>query len=104
LLSANFYAHHSHICFWCWQERDSISLEEEDDHSDLALEAAKAKRKICQAQKHLADCILEHHEILTHLCHRRAEDANTRLLLADLNVGRLHLERRKDGIAAYIKT
>ncbi|KAG1717661.1 hypothetical protein EDD22DRAFT_856020 [Suillus occidentalis] len=85
-------------------ERDSISLEEEDDHSDLTLKAAKAKRKICQAQKHLADCILEHHEILTHLCHRHAEDANTHLLLADLNVGRLHLERRKDGIAAYIKT
>jgi hypothetical protein len=30
------------------------------DHSDLALEAAKAKQKVCEAKKHLADCIFEH--------------------------------------------
>ncbi|KAG0697059.1 hypothetical protein DFH29DRAFT_878938 [Suillus ampliporus] len=46
------------------------------DHSDLALEAAQAKRKC-------------------------AEAANSQLLRADLNVGRIHMERKKDGIAAF---
>lgn len=89
------------------QERDSAEsslfdqpAEEED--SDLALEAAQAKRKVCQAQKHLADCLLEQYQILIHISRRRAEAANQRLLLADLNVGRMHSERRrKSGITMF---
>ncbi|KAG2737452.1 hypothetical protein P692DRAFT_20761717, partial [Suillus brevipes Sb2] len=68
------------------------------DHSDLALEAAKAKRKVCEAEKHLADCILEHQMTLLNLWHQAA---NSRLLTADLNVGRMHMERKKNGIAAF---
>ncbi|KAG2738996.1 hypothetical protein P692DRAFT_20756764, partial [Suillus brevipes Sb2] len=71
------------------------------DHSDLALEAAKAKRKVCEAKKHLADCILEHQTMLLNLWWQRAEAANSRLLTADLNVGRMHMECKKDGIAAF---
>ncbi|KAG2143610.1 hypothetical protein DEU56DRAFT_910741 [Suillus clintonianus] len=70
-----------------------------EEDSDLVLKAAQAKRKVCQAQKHLADCVLEHDQILTCISRRRAEAANMRLLLADLNVGRVHSERRrKNGI------
>ncbi|KAG2740563.1 hypothetical protein P692DRAFT_20753130, partial [Suillus brevipes Sb2] len=69
--------------------------DEEDDHSDLALEAAKSRRKVCQAQKALADCTLEHHMVLVDLYRRRVEAANMRLLTADLNVGRMHIERKK---------
>jgi hypothetical protein len=85
------------------QERDYFDLDnaEDGDNSDLALEAAQAKRKVCQAQKYLADCLLEHHQILIHLYRRRAEAASARLLLADLNVGRMHTERRRSGITAF---
>ncbi|KAG0705580.1 hypothetical protein DFH29DRAFT_996661 [Suillus ampliporus] len=74
----------------------------EEEDSDLALEAAQAKRKVCQAQKHLADCLLEHQQILIHISRRRAEAARQRLLLANLNVGRMHSERRrKNGITVF---
>ncbi|KAG0692529.1 hypothetical protein DFH29DRAFT_1008509 [Suillus ampliporus] len=86
-------------------EFDSVSfyqVEEEDDHSDLALEAAKMKHKVCQAQKALADCILEHHMVLLDLYRHRVEAANTHLLTANLNVGRMHVEREKIGIATFV--
>ncbi|KAG1895265.1 uncharacterized protein F5891DRAFT_1194322 [Suillus fuscotomentosus] len=74
----------------------------EEEDSDLALEAAQAKRKVCQAQKHLADCLLKQHKILIHISHRRAEAANQRLLLANLNVRHMHSEcRRKGGITMF---
>lgn len=75
---------------------------DEEDHSDLALEAAQAKRRICQAQKDLADSILEHHIVLTNLHLRRVEAANMRLLTADLDVGRMHIERRRNGVPTFI--
>ncbi|KAG0697851.1 hypothetical protein DFH29DRAFT_1003403 [Suillus ampliporus] len=56
-------------------------FESEGDHSDLALEAAKAKQK----------------------CHR-VEVANCHLLNADLNVGHMHMERKKSGIAAFTRS
>ncbi|KAG2031369.1 hypothetical protein BDR03DRAFT_1016201 [Suillus americanus] len=75
---------------------------EEVEDSDLTLEAAQAKRKVCQAQKHLADRLLEHHQILIHISHHRAEAANQCLLLADLNIGCMHSERqRKNGITMF---
>ncbi|KAG2153433.1 uncharacterized protein EDB93DRAFT_1248706 [Suillus bovinus] len=88
-------------------ERDSAEsslfdqpAEEED--SDLALEAAQAKRKVCRAQKYLADCLLEQYKILIHISHCRAEAPNQHLLLADLNVGHMHSERRrKSGITMF---
>ncbi|KIK33926.1 hypothetical protein CY34DRAFT_98810, partial [Suillus luteus UH-Slu-Lm8-n1] len=76
--------------------------DEEDDHSDLALEAAKSRRKVCQAQKALVDCTLEHHMVLVDLYRRRVEAANMRLLTADLNVGRMHIERKKSGILTFV--
>ncbi|KAG0694631.1 hypothetical protein DFH29DRAFT_1006150 [Suillus ampliporus] len=86
-------------------EFDGVSFyqaEEEDDHSDLALEAAKTKCKVCQAQKALADCILEHHMVLLDLYRRRVEAANTRLLTANLNIRCMHVERKKIGIATFV--
>ncbi|KIK31593.1 hypothetical protein CY34DRAFT_103067 [Suillus luteus UH-Slu-Lm8-n1] len=76
---------------------------DEEDHSDLALEAAQAKRRVCQAQKDLADSILEHHIVLTNLHRRRVEAANMRLMTADLDVGRMHIERRRNGIPTFIR-
>jgi hypothetical protein len=86
-----------------WQDVNYSLFESEGD-SDLALEAAKAKRKVCEAEKHLADCILEHQSILLDLWRRRAEVANCHLLNADLNVGRMHMERKKSGIAAFARS
>ncbi|KAG2123728.1 hypothetical protein DEU56DRAFT_923925 [Suillus clintonianus] len=74
------------------------------DQSDLALEAAKAKWKVCEAEKHLADCIIEHQVTLLNIWCRRAEVANFRLLTADLNVGRLHMEQKKSGILTFTHT
>ncbi|KAG0692005.1 hypothetical protein DFH29DRAFT_883260 [Suillus ampliporus] len=74
------------------------------DHSDLALEAAKAKWKVCEAEKHLADCILEHQAILLSLWRHCAEVANCHLLNADLYVGCMHMERKKSGIAAFARS
>jgi hypothetical protein len=62
------------------------------DHSDLALEAAKAKQKVCEAKKHLANCMLKHQMTLLNLWRHHAEAANSQLLTADLNVGRMHME------------
>lgn len=71
------------------------------DHSDLMLAAAQAKRKVCKAEKHLADCILEHQVTLLDIWRHRAQAANSRLLTTDLNVGHIHLERKKNGIATF---
>ncbi|KAG1768594.1 hypothetical protein EV702DRAFT_1049975 [Suillus placidus] len=79
----------------------SLFESEGGDHSDLALEAAKAKWKVCEAEKHLADCILEHQAILLNLWRSHVEAANCRLSNADLNVGHMHMERKKNGIAAF---
>ncbi|KAG2119479.1 uncharacterized protein F5147DRAFT_766970 [Suillus discolor] len=76
--------------------------DEEDDHSDLALEAAKSRCKVCQAQNALADCTLEHHMVLVDLYRHRVEAANMCLLTADLNVGRMHIERKKSGISTFV--
>jgi len=59
------------------------------------------KRKVCEAEKQLADCVLEYHTSLLNLWRHRAEAANFRLLTADLNVGRIHMERKKSGIATF---
>ncbi|KAG1784908.1 uncharacterized protein HD556DRAFT_1314703 [Suillus plorans] len=73
-------------------EFDCTSLyyqaEQEEDYSDLALEAARTRRK--------------HHMVLMDLHHRCVEVANMRLLTANLNVGRIHVERKKSGIATFI--
>ncbi|KAG2146497.1 uncharacterized protein EDB93DRAFT_1104279 [Suillus bovinus] len=69
--------------------------DKEDDHSNLALEAAKSRCKVCQAQKALVDCTLELHMVLVDLYCRHVEAANMRLLTADLNIGRMHIERKK---------
>ncbi|KAG0700897.1 hypothetical protein DFH29DRAFT_1000702 [Suillus ampliporus] len=71
------------------------------DHSDLALEAAKAKWKVCEAEKHLADRIIEHQVTLLNIWCHRTEVANFHLLMVDLNVGRLHMERKKSGILTF---
>ncbi|KAG1853678.1 hypothetical protein F4604DRAFT_1686264 [Suillus subluteus] len=78
----------------------NYSLFKSEGDSDLALEAAKAKQKVCEAEKHLANCILEHQSILLDLWCHRVDVANCHLLNADLNVGRMHMER-KSGIAAF---
>ncbi|KAG2739718.1 hypothetical protein P692DRAFT_20754923, partial [Suillus brevipes Sb2] len=82
----------------------NYSLFKSKGDSDLALEAAKAKRKVCEAEKHLADCILEHQSILLDLWRRHAEVANCHLLNVDLNVGRMHMECKKSGIAAFARS
>ncbi|KAG2158272.1 uncharacterized protein EDB93DRAFT_1334662 [Suillus bovinus] len=79
----------------------NYSLFKSKGDSDLALEAAKAKQKVCKAEKYLADCILEHQSILLDLWRHHAEVANCHLLNADLNVGHMHMERKKSGIAAF---
>lgn len=87
------------------QEFDCASFykaNKEDDHSDLALKAAKSRHKVCQAQKVLADCTLEHHMVLVDLYRRRVEAANMCLLMADLNVGCMHIERKKSGISTFV--
>jgi hypothetical protein len=40
--------------------------------------------------------------VLVDLYHRRVEAANMRLLTADLNVGRMHIERKKSGIPTFV--
>jgi hypothetical protein len=83
----------THIHIHYLQGRDSAesnSLYEDEDNSDLALKAAQAKHKVCQAQKYLADCLLEHHQILINISRLRTEAANEHLLLADLNVGHMY--------------
>jgi hypothetical protein len=72
---------------------------EGNEHSDLALAAAKAERKVCEAKKHLADCILAHQSVILDIWHQCVQAANSRLLTAELNVGRLHTERKKIGIS-----
>ncbi|KAG2355569.1 hypothetical protein BDR07DRAFT_1381436 [Suillus spraguei] len=72
------------------------------DYSNLALEAAKAKRKVCKAEKHLANCIIEHQVMLLNIWCHRVEVANFRLLMVDLNVGHLHMERKKSSILTFI--
>jgi hypothetical protein len=57
---------------------------------------------VCQAQKALADCTLEHHMVLVDLYRRHVEAANMRLLTANLNVGRMHIEREKSGIPTFV--
>ncbi|KAG1868326.1 hypothetical protein DFJ58DRAFT_723587 [Suillus subalutaceus] len=59
------------------------------------LAAAQAKRKVCEAEKYLADCILAHQSVLLDVWRQRAQAANSHLLVAELNVGRLHMERKK---------
>jgi hypothetical protein len=75
-----------------------LNQPDEEDHSNLALEAAQAKCRVCQAQKALADSILEHHIVLTNLHCRHVEAANMQLLTADLDVGRMHIEWRRNGV------
>ncbi|KAG0696399.1 hypothetical protein DFH29DRAFT_1004622 [Suillus ampliporus] len=72
---------------------------EGNEHSDLALAAAKAKRKVREAEKHLADCILAHQSVILNIWRQRVQAANSRLLTAELNVGHLHTERKKIGIS-----
>ncbi|KAG2047746.1 hypothetical protein BDR06DRAFT_976514 [Suillus hirtellus] len=79
----------------------NYSLFESEGDSNLTLEAAKAKCKVCEAEKHLADCILEHQSILLDLWRHHVEVANCHLLNADLNIGRMHMECKKSGIAAF---
>lgn len=70
-----------------------------DEHSDLELAAAKAEQKVCEAKKHLADCILAHQSVILDIWRQRAQATNSRLLTAELNVGRLHTEWKKIGIS-----
>jgi len=72
---------------------------EGDEHSDLALEAAKAERKVYEAKKHLADCILAHQSVILDIWRQHVQAANSDLLTAELNVGRLHTERKKISIS-----
>jgi len=59
---------------------------------------------VCEAEKYLADCVLEHQATLLELWRHRVEAANQRLLSADLNVGRIHTERKKSGIAMFTQS
>jgi len=49
---------------------------DEEDHSDLALEAAQAKHRVCQAQKDHVDSILQHHLVLINLHRYHVEAVN----------------------------
>ncbi|KAG2369064.1 hypothetical protein BDR07DRAFT_1477382 [Suillus spraguei] len=68
---------------------------EGNEHSDLALAAAKAEQKVCKAKKYLADCILAHQSVILNIWRQRVQVTNSCLLMAELNVGRLHTERKK---------
>ncbi|KAG2101101.1 uncharacterized protein F5147DRAFT_655430 [Suillus discolor] len=72
---------------------------EGNKHSDLVLAAAKAKRKVCEAEKHLADCILAHQLVILNIWHQHVQAANSCLLMVELNVVCLHTERKKIGIS-----
>ncbi|KAG1849722.1 hypothetical protein F4604DRAFT_1934738 [Suillus subluteus] len=71
----------------------------DDEHSDLMLAATQAKRKVCKAKKYLAGCILAHQSALLDVWHQRAQAANSRLLVAELSIGRLHMEWKKFGVS-----
>ncbi|KAG2100262.1 hypothetical protein BD769DRAFT_1393979 [Suillus cothurnatus] len=72
---------------------------EGDEHSDLALETAKAERKVYEAKKHLANCILAHQSVILDIWRQRVQAANSDLLMVELNVGRLHTEWKKISIS-----
>ncbi|KAG1896303.1 uncharacterized protein F5891DRAFT_1193328 [Suillus fuscotomentosus] len=72
---------------------------EGDEHSDLALAAAKAERKVCEAEKYLANCILAHQLVILSIWHQHIQAASSHLLTAELEVGHLHTEWKKIGIS-----
>ncbi|KAG2059349.1 hypothetical protein BDR06DRAFT_967889 [Suillus hirtellus] len=70
-----------------------------NEHSDLALEAAKAEQKVYKAKKHLADCILAHQSVILDIWCQHVQATNSDLLMAELNVGCLHTEWKKISIS-----
>ncbi|KAG2047505.1 hypothetical protein BDR06DRAFT_1013805 [Suillus hirtellus] len=72
---------------------------EGDEHSDLALEAAKAEQKVYKAKKHLANCILAHQSVILDIWCQHIQAVNSDLLMVELNVGHLHTERKKISIS-----
>lgn len=87
------------------QDTNSYFFESEGcDHSDLTLEAAKAKWIVHEAEKHLVNCILEHQTILVSLWHYCAEAEDCCLLSMDLNVRCMQIKCKESGIATFTRS
>lgn len=73
----------------------SSDIETECKEAILALEVARARRKVRQAQQHLTSCVLEEYTASIKLYRCRAEMAEKRLEDADMNVGRVRNNIRR---------
>lgn len=67
------------------------------DYAFLQLEAARAKKNVQQAEKHLAESKLEEYRVLVRLYQRRTQMAEQKLADADDGIGQIRVAIRQKG-------